>query len=306
MDKKIAFIFPGQGAQYPGMGRDFYEQFDEARAVFQEADAILGFAFSDLIFNGPAEELTQTKNSQLAIFITSIAILRVLNLKPVVCSGLSLGEYSALVAAGKLPFREALLLVQARGQLMQEACLKSPGTMVVVLGLEPALIQEAIAPIDNVWIANLNCPGQVVIAGTKEGIEQASIVLKEKGARRVLPLEVSGAFHSGLMKSAQEGLKPYIDGLELNETDIEIVMNVPGDYVSNLDEMQKNMIDQVTHSVLWQKGIEAQVKRGIDLFIEIGPGKTLSGMNKRIGVEVETISLEKVEDLQGVGYAPVA
>jgi len=285
------------------MGRDFYEQFEAARALFDEADAILGRPFSKLIFDGPAEELTQTKNSQLAIFITSVAILRVLDLKPAVCSGLSLGEYSALVAAGKLSFKEALLLVEARGRLMQEACEKSPGTMVVVLGLERALIQEVIAPIGNVWIANLNCPGQVVIAGTKESIENASELLKEKGARRVLPLEVSGAFHSGLMRSAQEGLKPYIDQLNLAQTDVEIVMNVPGDYVSSQDEIRKNMVEQVTSPVHWQKGIEAQVKRGIDLFIEIGPGKTLAGMNKRIGISVETQSVEKVEDLQ---HAPVA
>ncbi len=303
MNKRIAFIFPGQGAQYPGMGRDFYEQFEAARALFDEADAILGRPFSKLIFDGPAEELTQTKNSQLAIFITSVAIFRVLDLKPAVCSGLSLGEYSALVAAGKLSFKEALLLVEARGRLMQEACERSPGTMVVVLGLEPALIQEVIAPIGNVWIANLNCPGQVVIAGTKESIENASELLKEKGARRVLPLEVSGAFHSGLMRSAQEGLKPYIDQLNLAQTDVEIVMNVPGDYVSSQDEIRKNMVEQVTSPVHWQKGIEAQVKRGIDLFIEIGPGKTLAGMNKRIGISVETQSVEKVEDLQ---HAPVA
>lgn len=285
------------------MGRDFYEQFEAARALFDEADAILGRPFSKLIFDGPAEELTQTKNSQLAIFITSVAIFRVLDLKPAVCSGLSLGEYSALVAAGKLSFKEALLLVEARGRLMQEACERSPGTMVVVLGLEPALIQEVIAPIGNVWIANLNCPGQVVIAGTKESIENASELLKEKGARRVLPLEVSGAFHSGLMRSAQEGLKPYIDQLNLAQTDVEIVMNVPGDYVSSQDEIRKNMVEQVTSPVHWQKGIEAQVKRGIDLFIEIGPGKTLAGMNKRIGISVETQSVEKVEDLQ---HAPVA
>lgn len=304
MDKRIAFIFPGQGAQYPGMGRDFYEQFETARAIFDQADAILGRPFSQLIFNGPADELTQTKNSQLAIFITSIAILSCLNLKPTVCSGLSLGEYTALVAAGKLSFKDALPLVQARGALMQEACQRSPGTMVVVIGMEPTVIQEAIDPIENVWIANLNCPGQVVIAGTKEGIQQASLVLKEKGARRILPLEVSGAFHSGLMRSAQEGLKTHIEKLNLSNTDIEIVMNVPGGYVTDLNQMRENMVSQVTHPVYWQKGIEAQVNN-VDLFIEIGPGKTLAGMNNRIGVQPETISIEKVEDLGVIGHATI-
>lgn len=298
MKNKIAFIFPGQGAQYPGMGRDFYEEFESARAVFEEADTILDRPFSELIFNGPAEELTQTKNSQLAIFITSLAILSTIDLYPAVCSGLSLGEYTALVASGKLSFQEGLLLVEARGRLMQEACEKTAGTMGVVLGLEPAAIQEEIEPIGNVWIANLNCPGQVVIAGTKEAVDCAAQRLKAKGAKRVLPLDVSGAFHSGLMRSAQEGLKPYIDKINFTETDTKIVMNVPGDFVTSSEEIRKNMLEQVTSPVYWQKGIEAQAASGIELFVEIGPGKTLAGMNKRIGVSVETLSIEKIEDIQ--------
>ena len=306
----MAFIFPGQGAQVVGMGRDFFDQFAVAKEIFKEADEILEESFSDLIFNGPADELILTKNSQLAIFITSIAILRVVqaqhpDLTPAACAGLSLGEYTALVAAGKLSFQEALLLVRARGHFMHEACETRPGTMHVVLGLELDRIEEVLQSIDGVWVANLNCPDQIVISGTKEGIERAAVLLKEKGARRVLPLDVSGAFHSGLMQEAQDELQPLIEGVNLNETPISVVMNVPGNSVSAIKDMQEAMTQQVTQPVFWQKGIEILLASGIDLFIEMGPGKTLAGMNKRIGVTAPTISVEKIEDLQGVGYASI-
>ncbi len=312
MSKKTAFLFPGQGAQYPGMGRDFFEKYSVAKAVFEEADQTLGFSFSKHIFEGPAEELTETKNSQLAIFITSIAILRVVealnpHLKPSVCAGLSLGEYTALVAAGVLSFKDGLLLVQARGNYMQEACETHPGTMNVVLGMELEQVQEALKSIEGVWIANLNCPGQIVISGEKESIERAAAILKEKGARRVMPLDVSGAFHSGLMEDAKAKLEPMIHSCDMKKPESIVVMNVNGAEVSSLPEIQDQMIHQVTHPVLWQKGIEEMLKMGVELFIEMGPGKTLAGMNKRIGVTIPTISVEKVEDLQGVGYgSPVA
>ncbi len=311
MSKQVAFLFPGQGAQYPGMGRDFFEAYPEAKSVFEQADAILGFPFSQVIFEGPSETLTQTKNSQLAIFITSMAILRVVeaqnpHLQPVVCAGLSLGEYTALVAAKKLTFAAALKIVQARGAYMQEACETHPGTMHVVLGLELSVVEEALRKVGNVWVANLNCPGQIVIAGTRESVETAAVILKEKGARRVMPLDVSGAFHSGLMEDAKSKLQPMIESADLLQSDVRVVLNVPGDYVADAKEIQKCMIAQVTHPVCWQKGIEAMVAQGIDLFIEMGPGKTLAGMNKRMGVSIPTISVEKIEDVQGVSHAPVA
>ena len=294
------------------MGRDFYEVFPEAREVFEQADRLLERPFSELIFNGPASELTLTKNSQLAIFIVSVAILRVFASKypdffPSVCSGLSLGEYTALVAAGKLSFEEGLGLVEARGRYMDEASVSHPGMMRGILGLEKAAVEEVTSVLEDVWIANLNCPGQVVISGTKEGVEKAASLLKEKGARRVVPLEVSGAFHSGLMLSAQEKLEMLIASVEFASSSIDVVMNVSGDYVEAFDLIKQNMISQVTHSVLWQKGVEAMVESGVELFIEMGPGKTLAGMNKRIGVSVPTLSVEKVEDLQGVeDYVPIA
>lgn len=305
MNKKVAFIFPGQGAQYPGMGRDFYDQFPEAKEVFAQADQLLGTPFSKLIFEGPQEELTLTKNSQLAIFIVSIALLQVIKylypeFKPSMCAGLSLGEYTALVAAKKMSFSEALMLVKARAEYMHEACVSHPGIMVIVLGPSLEEVNGVIGSIDHVWVANLNCPGQIVIAGKKENIEQACTQLKEKGARRLLPLEVSGAFHSGLMQTAQDKLTPLIKKATIQNSSIDLVMNVVGGFVFDLQKIRANLIQQVTHCVLWQKGIEAMVTKGVELFIEIGPGKTLAGMNKRIGISIPTISIEKVEDIHQI------
>lgn len=305
MTDRIAFIFPGQGAQYPGMGLDFYEKYPEAKAVFDRADVFLKRPFSKLIFEGPKEELTLTKNSQLAIFITSIAILEVFKvlypeIHPAVCAGLSLGEYTALVAAGYLTFEEALLIVQARGLYMHEACQRNPGVMQVVLGLDLQIVEKVIDSIDGAWIANLNCPGQIVVSGTSKGVEVSASQLKKAGARKIIPIDVSGAFHSGLMQDAQNRLKPMIKNVTFSVSKSEIVMNVSGAFSKDLDEIRSNMLQQVTQPVLWQKGIEAMVDRGIDFFIEIGPGKTLSGMNKRIGVSSPTFSIENIENLQGI------
>jgi [acyl-carrier-protein] S-malonyltransferase len=304
-NKNIAFLFPGQGAQYVGMGRDFYDSYEIARRTFEEADELLNTHFSKLIFEGPTAELTLTKNSQLAIYITSIAILRTMqeqfpNMHANVCAGLSLGEYTALTACSIIDFKECLPLVRARALYMNAACESIQGTMQVILGLDAKVIEQTIKelnPPHQVWVANLNCPGQVVIAGTTAGIEVAVQRLKEKGAKRALPLDVSGAFHSGLMKEAQDKLEPKITALSLKNSSIDIVMNVPGDYVQNLDEMRYYMISQVTSTVRWEKGIRAMMGKGIDVFLEIGCGKTLSGMNKKIGVEGLVFNVEKISDL---------
>lgn len=311
-NRKLAFLFPGQGAQYPGMAKDFYDAFSEAREVFEEADEILGLRFSDLIFNGPADELTLTKNSQLGIYIASAAILRTVqkqfpDLQPAVCAGLSLGEYTALLAAGKITFADGIKLVQARAQYMNDACIAHPGTMQVVLGLTPEAVEEAIQHINpphQVWIANLNCPGQVVIAGTQSGIQAAAELLKSKGAKRVLPLDVSGAFHSGLMQEAQERLEPKIRETHFSDSSIEIVMNAVGGYVSDLESIRNHLILQVTNPVRWEQGIRAMASSGIELFIEMGCGKTLQGMNKRIGIDQPTFSVEKISDLETLSQIP--
>jgi [acyl-carrier-protein] S-malonyltransferase len=304
-----AFLFPGQAAQYPGMGKDFYDNFAAARDTFEEADDLLSEAFSRLIFEGSLEELTLTKNSQLAIYIMSIAIWRTVidqfpEFTPSVCAGLSLGEYTALTASGKIGFADGLLLVKNRAAYMHEACLSTEGTMQVILGLSAEAIEEEIGKLQpqyQVWVANLNCPGQVVIAGLKADVEHAAQVLKQKGAKRALPLEVSGAFHSGLMKSAQTRLKPKIDVVPLIDTSVDLVMNVPGGYVQDLEEIRAFLIRQVTEPVRWEQGIRAMMENRVDFYVEIGCGKTLSGMNKKIDVGAPTINIEKVSDLEALG-----
>lgn len=305
---KIAFLFPGQGAQYPGMAKDFFQEFAIARQTFEEADDLLGRKLSTIILEGPEAELTETKNSQAGIFVASMAILKVLEqqmpeLKPSVCSGLSLGEYTALCASGRLSFADTLRLVNYRGRFMNDACEEIQGNMAVVLGLEGDVVEAVVNQLglpQDIWAANFNCPGQTVISGTLKGIEAATAALKTKGAKRVLPLQVHGAFHSGLMASAEKRLKEYIIAATLKSTPIEFVMNVPGDFVADTEAIKDNLIKQVTHPVRWEQGIRKMVQRDVKQFIEIGCGKALSGFNKRITPESITVSLEKVSDLSAI------
>jgi [acyl-carrier-protein] S-malonyltransferase len=303
--KKAAFVFPGQGAQYPSMGRDFWQEYAIARETFEEADEILGKKLSTTVFEGPEQLLTETKNSQLGIYVCSIAILRVLQqLFPEVISsvnaGLSLGEYSALTASGRLRFAEGVSLVDHRARYMNDACEASQGTMAVVLGLEAALLEKIIAELhipNDIWVANYNCPGQIVISGTLKGIQQATEALKANGAKRVLPLQVHGAFHSGLMKSAEERLTPIVETVPLQKIDSVIVMNVTGSAVNENSEIRRNLIKQVTHPVRWEQSMRYMIQEGVDFFLECGPGKILAGFNKRIGENVPFASIEKVADI---------
>lgn len=302
--KRIAFLFPGQGSQYPGMAQDFFENFSAARLAFEEADDLLRCPISQMIRKGSEKELTETKNSQIAIYIASIAILRVVNelyeLTPFVCAGLSLGEYTALTAAGWLSFKETLPLVQYRGQFMNEACESVKGTMAVVTGLEAAIVEKCVKELNlphDLWVANFNCPGQIVISGTMKGIEAGTAALKQYQPKRVLPLQVHGAFHSGLMEMAREKLAVYIQRAPIEQGFARLVMNVPGTIVQDVESVRRNLIDQVTSAVYWEAGIRAMEEEGVDLYIEFGPGKTLSGMNKRICVKAPIMSIEKVEDL---------
>lgn len=301
---KKALIFPGQGAQYVGMGKDFYDSFAIARETFQEADEILQENLTKIIFEGPPELLTETRNSQVAIFVVSVAILRVFQSQfpdfiPDACAGLSLGEYTALYASGRLSFKETLKLVAERARLMNEACENTAGTMAAVLGLSASQVEEAVRDIEGVWVANFNAPGQTVISGTQSGVEKAAPILKEKGAKRVLPLTVHGAFHSGLMKSAQEGLAPSIQKANLQKSSIDFVMNVPGAFVKIDEEIKEYLISQVTQSVRWEQGVETMKAAGIELFVEIGCGKSLSGLNRKIGVP-HMKSIEKLSDLETI------
>lgn len=305
--QRIAFLFPGQGAQYPGMAQDFYKEFSAARLAFEEGDEFLGSSISKIILNGPENVLTETKNSQVGIYIASISILRVVQelfqLKPFVCAGLSLGEYTALTAGEWLSFRDGLSLVQHRGRFMNDACEKTKGTMAVIMGLDSSDVIEMVKKVNlpnDLWIANFNCPGQVVISGTIKGIEAGMAEAKIRGAKRIIPLQVYGAFHSGLMQEAKEKLAFYIKEASIHKGSAEQVMNVSGNFVNSVETVRHNLLDQVTHSVLWEQGIREMEKQGVDLFVEFGPGKTLSGMNKRIGVQVPTLTIEKIEDLKTI------
>jgi len=297
---RIAFLFPGQGAQYSGMGKDFAAQYPVAQQTFEEADDLLQQNLSKLIFSGSESELKMTRTCQLAIFVDSIAILRVLQhlfgqLQPAVCAGLSLGEYSALTASGHLGFADTLQIVKGRAEAMHEACEATQGAMAVVLGMEAAQVEQMSLG-DQLWLANFNTPGQVVISGTVKGVEAGSKMLKVKGAK-VLPLEVHGAFHSGLMQSAEEKLALMLKGAPLTEGSAKLVMNVTGDFASDVEDIRKNLVSQVTHPVRWQRGVEAMEGVGVDLFVEVGPKKTLAGMNKKIGTTAPTVSVNTVDDI---------
>lgn len=304
MAKKIAFLFPGQGAQVVGMGKDFYTHDAAARAVFQEGDEILNRALSKIIFEGPADALLETRNSQTGIYLTSLAILKVLQgqfpeLKPTVCAGLSLGEYTALTACGHLSFDKCLPLVQFRSIAMNEACESTQGTMAALFGLSAAeveaLVQELNLP-NDLWVANFNCPGQTVISGTLKGVEAGIAAAKAKGAKRAIPLKVHGAFHSGLMRSAEEKMAQKLEEIEIAQSPIQLVMNVCGAPVTCPKTIRTNLIKQITAPVRWEQGIRA-IQPDVDLYIEIGCGKTLAGMNRQIGVTAPTITINSLEDL---------
>lgn len=302
--EKVAFIFPGQGSQVVGMGRDFALAYPKARQVFEEADDLLKRNLSATMWNGPEEKLTETRNSQAAIFVTSMALLAVAqdlfpNLKPAFTAGLSLGEYSALSASDKLSFEKTLALVDKRSQFMNDACEATKGTMAVIMGMEPIDVEKMVEELklpSDLWVANFNCPGQIVISGTSKGIEAAMKVAKERGAKRVLPLAVHGAFHSGLMESARQRLEPEIMAAPFKESPISLFMNRSGSEVKEVNEIRRQLIEQVTSSVRWEQGIRAMDLAGVDFFLELG-SKTLGGMNKRIGVKGTTFSLEKVDEL---------
>jgi [acyl-carrier-protein] S-malonyltransferase len=303
-EKKIAFLFPGQGAQVVGMGKDFYTHYRAAREIFQQGDDLLHRSLSKIIFEGPAESLTETRNSQAGIYLTSLAILKTLqdqfpSLRPYACAGLSLGEYTALTAAGHLPFETCLPIVQFRGEAMHEACEATQGTMAALFGLSAGEVETLVKDLNlpnDLWVANYNCPGQTVISGTLKGIEQGIHAAKERGAKRAIPLKVHGAFHSGLMHLAEKKLAQKLEGVQIQESPTLLVMNVCGSFVSNPAMIRSNLIKQVTAPVRWEQGVRVMMEE-VSLFIEIGCGRTLAGMNKQIGVPAPTFTLNSVEDL---------
>ncbi|ALU26208.1 ACP S-malonyltransferase [Myroides odoratimimus] len=287
-----AYVFPGQGAQFTGMGKDLYENSPIAKEMFEKANEILGFRITDIMFEGTAEELKETKVTQPAVFLHSVVLAKTLeNFTPEMVAGHSLGEFSALVANGTLAFEDALKLVSQRAMAMQKACEITPSTMAAVLGLEDRIVEQVCAGIDGVVVAaNYNCPGQLVISGETTAVEKACEALKEAGAKRALLLPVGGAFHSPMMEPAREELAAAIEATTFNTPICPVYQNVTASAVSNPEEIKKNLILQLTAPVKWTQSVEQMIADGASLFTEVGPGKVLVGLIKKINKEAETHS----------------
>ncbi|OGW87432.1 MAG: [acyl-carrier-protein] S-malonyltransferase [Omnitrophica bacterium RIFCSPHIGHO2_02_FULL_46_11] len=300
--KPIGFLFPGQGAQSVGMGADFYRESPEARTLFDKADRLLGFSFTKLCFEGPEHDLTRTMNAQIAIFVTSLAVLTSIRadhpeLKPALACGLSLGEFTALVALESISFEEGLELVRKRGELMEEANQKNPGTMASILGF-PIKDCEAVCQETGAEIANLNSYEQIVISGPLTAVNSACELAKSKGAKRVIPLKVGGAFHSSLMSHARSGLGAALSKTQIKEPKGVFIPNVSGKPVSKPEEIRKLLSEQLTNPVQWIKTMESISQSGPKDLLEIGPGRVLKGLARKINPELNVVSIEKIADLE--------
>ena len=302
---KLAFVFPGQGAQTVGMGKVFCEQYDVAKKLFQQADEALGYSIKEMCFEGPAEDLKLTANTQPAILTMSVIaneILKEHGIQPDVTGGHSLGEYSALVAADVLDFQDAVLLVHKRGQFMQEAVPVGQGGMAAIIGLADEVIvdacEKATKNAGEVQAVNFNCPGQTVIAGTTAGVEAAVELLKEAGAKKAVILPVSAPFHSTLMKPAAEKLAAELDKVTIRDAKIPVVSNFTGKLETKAEEIKANLVAQADHPVKWIDCVNTMKEFGADTFVEAGPGKTLCGFNRRIDKALTSMNVENLESLQ--------
>ena len=301
---KLAFVFPGQGAQFVGMGKDFYDKFDVAKKLFDEADDALGYSIKKMCFEGSEDDLKLTANTQPAILIVSVIaseLLKAEGIAPEIAGGHSLGEYSALVAAGTLKFSDAVKLVHKRGQFMQEAVPVGEGSMAAIIGLDDAVIVEnckKASEVGAVQAVNFNCPGQTVIAGTTAGVEKAVELLKSAGAKKAVILPVSAPFHSTLMKPAAEKLSAELDKVEIKDAAFPIAANFNGELETDAVKIKANLVSQADHPVKWIDCVQAMKNFGADIFVECGPGKTLCGFNRRIDKTISSLNVENLDSLE--------
>lgn len=299
---KIAFIYPGQGAQKPGMGKDFYENSELAKAVYDKASELLQIDMKALCFE-ENEKLDLTEYTQAALVTTCLAMTKVVEergLKPDVTAGLSLGEYCAISVAGGMKEEDAISLVRKRGILMQNTVPAGEGAMAAILGMDASVIEEGIKDLEGVTVANYNCPGQIVITGEMKAVEKAAEILKEAGAKRAVLLNVSGPFHSPMLKQAGEELAKEMEKVEMEPLQIPYVTNVTAEYVTDIRETKKLLAEQVAASVRWQESVERMIAEGVDTFVEIGPGKTLAGFLRKIDRSVKVYNIGTWEDVDKV------
>jgi [acyl-carrier-protein] S-malonyltransferase len=308
---KVAYVFPGQGSQSTGMGLDLYNSYPSAKEVFAEADASLGFPLSRLCFEGPEEELKKTHNVQPAILVVSIACLKALEEaaianfpSPTFVAGHSLGEYTALVAAGVLGLTDAVLLVRERGRLMYEAGLKNPGSMLAIMGLDEETVKD-ISFHSGTEISNINCPGQIVVSGAAQALVEADKLARVKGARALRPLKVSGAFHSALMEPIIAEFSRIVSDVRFQPAVIPVISNVTARPLTDVDSIKEELVKQLRNCIQWQRSVEYMMHSGITTFYEIGPGRVLTGLIRRINSELQTFNISGVEDITQLAYKEV-